>query len=164
MLGKGRGGPGRVDENGEPVDMNRRLSVATVDRQFKVDMDDKRISSNFVDQPQVVVVDANLESEMRSIKRKRTDQESLKNISQEFQPVTPSILKRNLTEQSPENLQSMETLLPASKTQFVEPLSATNSARKSKKSLKFANFDEGQILEAHDAIHKNENPEQSTPG
>jgi hypothetical protein len=70
-----------VDENGIPVDINRRLSVATVDRQFKVDIDDKRISENLVDQPQVVVVDANLESEMRSLKRKRTDEESLKNSS-----------------------------------------------------------------------------------
>lgn len=69
-----------MDENGIPVDINRRLSVATVDRQFKVDIDDKRISESFVDQPQVVVVDANLESEMRSLKKKRTDQESsLKN-------------------------------------------------------------------------------------
>jgi hypothetical protein len=50
--------------------------VATVDRQFKVDKDDKRISESFVDQPQVVVVDANLESEMRSLKKKRTDQDS----------------------------------------------------------------------------------------
>jgi hypothetical protein len=81
VLSKGRGAPGNVDENGIPVNINRRLSVATVDRQFKVDKDDKRISESFVDQPQVVVVDANLESEMRSLKRKRTDDESTKNSS-----------------------------------------------------------------------------------
>lgn len=43
-------------------------------------------------------------------------------------------------------------------------LISPNSGRKSKKSLKFANFDESQILEAHEAIQKNESCEQSTPG
>jgi hypothetical protein len=82
VLSKDPSAPGNVDENGIPVNIKRRLSVATVDRQFQVDKDDKRISESFVDQPQVVVVDANLESEMRSLKRKRTDQESsMKNSS-----------------------------------------------------------------------------------
>jgi hypothetical protein len=54
-------------------------------------------------------------------------------------------------------------LLPVPINQFPELISP-NSGRKSKKSLKFANFDESQILEAHEAIQKNENCEQSTPG
>jgi hypothetical protein len=54
-------------------------------------------------------------------------------------------------------------LLPVPKTQFPQSTSPS-SGRKSKKSLKFANFDEFQILEAHEAIHKNKNCEQSTPG
>lgn len=136
-----------------PIETQRKLSIATIDKCFEPDAVEKKIVSSFADQPQVFLVDNDLEQEAKHMINKRHGSELHYADKNNEIVKTTSILKSYASDKFDskyvvESLGNIET----ERLEFTDNAHRNNDdtavSVRSRKSLKFVELEDDQLVTA----------------
>ena len=142
-----------VQEDHAPIENQRKLSIATVDKCFEPDAVEKKIVSKFADQPQVFLVDTDLEQEAKHMINKRHGSE-LNHADKNNETVkTTSILKSHASDKIElKNVGESLGNIESEKLDFTDNEHRKNDdtavSVRSRKSLKFVEIEDDQLVKS----------------